>query len=283
MRSKTFISSFILKLLAIIFMTCDHIGLLFLTPYAYTNSYLSIIYWILRILGRFSLPIFAFLLSEGLVYTSSRLKYIFRLAIMAFIIGISILVIENVSTTSIPLNNIFVDLCIGASLITCLELPKVKKLYTLIPLLFFMLSVINGYLTFLPTNALNTQYSFYGVTLILAFYYIKKLYKMYSTNYCKNYQIDYEGFVLTDNNKFLSNIFASLALIIVNLCCWMILKVFPALDNFSYSIHIFSIFGFIFILFYNGKLGYNKKWFKYGSYLYYPLHLIILFLLSLIL
>ena len=233
MKNKTFMSSFILKLLAIIFMTCDHIGLLFFTPYAYTNSYLSIIYWILRILGRFSLPIFAFLLSEGLVHTSSRLK--------------------------------------------------VKKLYTLIPLLFFMLSVIIGYLTFLPTNALNTQYSFYGVTLILAFYYIKKLYKMYSTNYCKNYQIDYEGFVLTDNNKFLSNIFASLALIIVNLCCWMILKVFPSLDNFSYSIHIFSIFGFIFILFYNGKLGYNKKWFKYGSYLYYPLHLIILFLLSLIL
>ena len=63
----------------------------------------------------------------------------------------------------------------------------------------------------------------------------------------------------------------------------MIFKVFPSLDNFSYSIHIFSIFGFIFILFYNGKLGYNKKWFKYGSYLYYPLHLIILFLLSLIL
>ena len=87
MKNKTFMSSFILKLLAIIFMTCDHIGLLFLTPYAYTNSYLSIIYWILRILGRFSLPIFAFLLSEGLVYTSSRLKYIFRLAIMAFIIG----------------------------------------------------------------------------------------------------------------------------------------------------------------------------------------------------
>ena len=95
MRSKTFMSSFILKLLAIIFMTCDHIGLLFLTPYAYTDSYLSIIYWILRILGRFSLPIFAFLLSEGLVHTSSRLKYIFRLAIMAFIIGISILVIEK--------------------------------------------------------------------------------------------------------------------------------------------------------------------------------------------
>ncbi|MGM9859007.1 MAG: TraX family protein [Bacilli bacterium] len=283
MKNKTFLSSLVLKILAIFFMTFDHIGLLFLTPYASTNSSLGILYWILRILGRFSFPLFAFLISEGLTHTSNRLKYIFRLSIMALIIGVSIIVIENVSTTVIPLNNIFVDLCLGASLVTCLELNKFKKFYALIPLGIFILSLTNGYLDYLPTSAFNTQYSFYGVILILVFYFIKKLYKIYSKNYCENYQIDYEGFALTDNSQFLSNIFASLALIIVNLLCWMIFKVFPTLDNIYYSIHIFSIFAFIFILFYNGKLGYNKKWFKIGTYVYYPLHLIILFLLSLIL
>ena len=84
MKNKTFMSSFILKLLAIIFMTCDHIGLLFLTPYAYTNSYLSIIYWILRILGRFSLPIVAFLLSEAKELNNVLILFKFTVALDKF-------------------------------------------------------------------------------------------------------------------------------------------------------------------------------------------------------
>jgi len=37
------------------------------------------------------------------------------------------------------------------------------------------------------------------------------------------------------------------------------------------------------ILLYNGRRGYNAKWFQYGSYLYYPLHivaLIVIFIIS---
>ena len=32
-----------------------------------------------------------------------------------------------------------------------------------------------------------------------------------------------------------------------------------------------------FILLYSGKRGYNAKWFQYGSYLYYPIHLLVVF------
>ncbi|MBU4031120.1 conjugal transfer protein TraX, partial [Patescibacteria group bacterium] len=55
-------------------MVADHVGFLFF-PH---------ILW-LRIIGRISLPIFAFLIGEGYEKTSNVKKYFFRLAIFALI------------------------------------------------------------------------------------------------------------------------------------------------------------------------------------------------------
>ncbi|MBU2579680.1 conjugal transfer protein TraX [Patescibacteria group bacterium] len=67
-------SSFSLKIIAVITMVADHVGFLFF-PH---------ILW-LRIIGRISLPIFAFLIGEGYEKTSNVKKYFFRLAIFALI------------------------------------------------------------------------------------------------------------------------------------------------------------------------------------------------------
>lgn len=53
-----------LKILAAIFMTIDHIGVLLLPQVP-----------ILRIIGRLALPIFAFMIAEGCRYTRSKKKY----------------------------------------------------------------------------------------------------------------------------------------------------------------------------------------------------------------
>lgn len=53
-----------LKILAAVFMTIDHIGVLI-----FPNQIL------LRILGRLALPIFAFMIAEGCKYTRNRRKY----------------------------------------------------------------------------------------------------------------------------------------------------------------------------------------------------------------
>lgn len=53
-----------LKLIALITMTLDHIGSRLLPQYA-----------ILRIIGRLSMPIYAFLIAEGCRYTKNKLKY----------------------------------------------------------------------------------------------------------------------------------------------------------------------------------------------------------------
>ena len=53
-----------LKLIALITMTLDHIG-----------AYILPQYRLLRILGRISMPIYAFLIAEGCHYTKNKLKY----------------------------------------------------------------------------------------------------------------------------------------------------------------------------------------------------------------
>ncbi len=65
-------SSIFLKLIAVFFMTLDHIG-------ASTNIYY------LRIVGRIAFPIFAFLVAQSCIHTKDRKAYLLRLFIFAMI------------------------------------------------------------------------------------------------------------------------------------------------------------------------------------------------------
>ena len=42
------------------------------------------------------------------------------------------------------------------------------------------------------------------------------------------------------------------------------------------DLQLFAILAGVFILLYSGLRGYNKKWFQYGSYIYYLLHMLII-------
>ncbi len=70
-------SNFKLKLLAMLFMTIDHIG--YFIPSTNTS------HLIFRTIGRLSFPIFLFLILEGYTHTSNTRNYIKRLYIFAII------------------------------------------------------------------------------------------------------------------------------------------------------------------------------------------------------
>lgn len=63
-----------LKILALISMTCDHIGKQLLPNVLF-----------LQIIGRLAFPIFAFMIAEGCHYTKNRKKYLGTMALLAFI------------------------------------------------------------------------------------------------------------------------------------------------------------------------------------------------------
>lgn len=63
-----------LKILAMIAMTCDHVGLQLFPQYP-----------ILRLIGRLALPIYAYMVAEGCRHTRDRKKYLLRMAGMALL------------------------------------------------------------------------------------------------------------------------------------------------------------------------------------------------------
>lgn len=63
-----------LKILAMIAMTCDHVGLQLLPQYP-----------ILRLIGRLALPIYGYMVAEGCRHTRDRKNYLLRMAAMALL------------------------------------------------------------------------------------------------------------------------------------------------------------------------------------------------------
>ena len=61
-----------LKIIAMVSMLCDHVGLLFFPDHE-----------IFRIIGRIAFPIFAYMIAEGCRYTKNRAKYLGMIAAMA--------------------------------------------------------------------------------------------------------------------------------------------------------------------------------------------------------
>ena len=67
-----------IKLLAITAMTIDHIALVFVPSG-------SILYYVMRLIGRLTARLMAFMLTEGYRFTRSRSRYLLRLVIFALI------------------------------------------------------------------------------------------------------------------------------------------------------------------------------------------------------
>ncbi len=72
-------TNFQLKILALIFMTIDHIGYFVPIDKSYTP------HLVMRMIGRLSFPIFLFLILEGYKHTSNKKKYVISLYIFALI------------------------------------------------------------------------------------------------------------------------------------------------------------------------------------------------------
>lgn len=150
-------SSFSLKLLALIAMLIDHIGGHLLPEFA-----------ILRIIGRLAFPIYAFLLAQGCHYTHNMRKYLARLLIFAFISEIPFDLLSTGKPFYFGDQNVYFTLFLGALGIYFYQLIKKKKHNVPLALLPSIVMVGLGYL-------LKVDYRFYGVALIIAFYVLNDL------------------------------------------------------------------------------------------------------------
>lgn len=165
---KKCLSNFDLKLIAIITMTIDHIGVVFGT--VFSNF--------LRAVGRLSFPIFAFLLIEGYVHTKSFGKYFLRLLILAIISEVIYDYVFFDSFIYMGANNIFFTLALGLLTLFLLDKSKgmIKRyfkdsidLVIILPITYLLIIVIMG----LIGEFLNFSYGMLGI-LIISFFYLFK-------------------------------------------------------------------------------------------------------------
>ena len=139
-----------LKVIALVSMTLDHI--------AYYLMDKSIAYDAMRTVGRMAFPIFAFLLVEGYVHTSSVRKYALSLFSFALVSDIPWWLLNHDNT-----HNVFFTLLLG--LIAIEGMSKIDNK----PLLWCVLMItICAIATFL-----HVDYEYSGILLICAFHIFK--------------------------------------------------------------------------------------------------------------
>lgn len=238
-----------LKTIACISMLLDHIGY-FLFPQ------LTVLRWA----GRIAFPLFAFFIGEGCVYTSNRKKYHLQIIILGIACQAVYVIEDIISNGKITFSssclyfNILLTFSLG--IFACFTVCDIKKclasgnkkdaLWGCIVLCIYclMLWALCIFLWICRKQG-DSMYFDYGICGMLL--------PLTATVY---------------RNRKLKLCLFTLGVIIYCLV-------------FTYSIPYvwFSLLAPVLLLFYNGKSG-SKK-FKYGFYIFYPLHIAVIYLIDL--
>lgn len=241
---KPQLSATAIKLIAIIAMTIDHTAMTFVSPD-------SALYYVMRCIGRITAPIMCFFLVEGFRYTRSRKNYLLRLGIFAILSQPFYfpLVIQRMPTSTLDFLthlNILFTLGISFLLLCLLDSPKRTKPANIILMaLLFSLSQFCDWSYMIPIWT-------------LVFYFCR-------------------------GKKQLPLLFIIVSLFTLPL---IFIKNYDSFWSFSYQFG--AVLALIPLSFYNGKRGgsdtkLKKKISRWFFYVYYPVHMFLLLVLTCIL
>lgn len=256
-----------LKILALICMVVDHIGEFF------PQSPM----WF-RCIGRVSVPLFFYCSAWGFYYTSNRKKYLIRLYLLGILMSIGNIVISFfVRKETVLCNNIFVTLFLGGIIVSLFDMKntnkeKVKWLILLVvqQIIAFWLCAIFAELLQIP-DFVDTYMLYYGYGALFG----SAIFTEGSIWFVLFFVIVY---FLKEKKACLSAFVLSFSVILELL----IRRTYYMRGPASYLVP-FNRFQWLMILaipcfwIYNGKKGKGIKWFYY---LFYPLHIWILYVVS---
>jgi hypothetical protein len=241
-----FITTSMLKIIAILLMLIDHLGASLFPKVT-----------ILRLVGRLSFPIFAYLIAIGYSKTKSFSKYLKRLLIFAMIsqIPFSLAFSKGINIKNLsdflgflvggtnPHLNIFFTLALGLLAIRVYDKEK-----------FELARIIDIMCLGITAQVFHTDYSIYGVAMILAFY-------VFRDNKIKTVISQAIVYILFDSYQILFYIYK-----------------FPGITlDISWFSQSLSILALIFIFMYNNEKGKDIKYFFYA---FYPVHLLVIGLIK---
>lgn len=259
-------------------MTLDHVA-----KFMYFNEISLQIANILEIFGRLGFPLFILLLVEGVKHTSNFGKYALRLGILAAVILAGQIVIHHGFMDIYGFYSPIIDLLLCAVILYLLKQNNRKSFWAILPIAYIILSFIvmsiedqRGIEIWWFPFYLRSGYNIFALLLSLGFFYSYPIAKTMLKNF-GNASENLEG---TPYERLLVNTLMCFALLLAVVLVYLI-GLLPGGDIYNIAHEAYAMCAVIFIFFYSGELGYNKKWFKYGAYVYFPLHIIIIFLVFL--
>lgn len=227
-------STFQIKVIAILTMVIDHVGLYFFPELT-----------VLRVIGRLSFPLFAWLIANGAYHTKNISQYTVRIFVFALISQVPYLLVNRTTINDFVGLNIFFTLGLGLLAIQLIRKTNKKILWMLITALFSLIGFV-----------LHVDYDAAGVLSIVFFYiYFNHVGKMILT----------QAFLF-----FAYYTIPVLEQLTRQQVTWDQINMVALLQ----PIAVVSV---IFIARYSGKEG---KKAKYLFYIFYPLHLIVIYIIK---
>ena len=244
-RNGRGLSASTLKIIGCIFMVIDHIGVILLPDLE-----------ILRIIGRLSYPFFAYFIAEGCRYTRNKLKrFLLVLGLAVLCEGVYFIMMDELD------GGILVNFCLSILLIYQVQAIKkalAQKNFVKVGLfLILFVASVAGVYAFVE-RVLWVDYGFWGV--LIPVWAVLPDYKEGEAPACF---------------KALSGRPVKLLCFSVGLLCLCISR------GLFENIQSYSLLALPILALYNGQPG--RKGFKYGFYLFYPAHLVVLWGISFLL
>lgn len=217
-----------LKIIALLAMTCDHVGKELLPQFDF-----------LQLIGRLALPIFAYMIAEGAFYTKKRRKYLLNLALLAFVCQLVYFFVMG-SLYQCILVTFSLSVCLIYAFDFCLKKQNLQGGLVAGAVLAAVIFICTELPLLLPRTDFWIDYGIWGVVLPL--------------------------FVFLGKKKSSKLLLAALGMLLL------------AIDLGGMQWYSFAALPLLAL--YNGKRG---KWkMKNLFYIYYPAHLVVIYLISLL-
>lgn len=218
------LSGSVLKVIALVSMVTDHCAY-------YLMEHGTLLYEVMRCLGRIAFPVFAFLIAEGFRYTQNRMKYFLQLLGFAIVSEVPWYLLNGADGT----HNVFFTLSLGVLALAAFE--TLKKDGTLCGAVILSIACFAFWS--------GVDYEWRGILMMVMFYLLSNV----------------------SNTSFPSS---------------RKMQLFCAFPFMMHYGMVGSLLACLVIACYDGIRGFiHGKVVKYGFYAFYPVHLIIVFLLSL--
>ncbi|MCL2083402.1 MAG: conjugal transfer protein TraX [Oscillospiraceae bacterium] len=231
-------SAFVIKVIAMTAMLIDHTGLA-LRPELPEWLYLT-----MRSIGRIAMPLFCFMIAEGLFHTRNVKKYLARLAVFAFIsiVPFSLFDTRGSQLFSFECQNVGFTLFLGLLGVSLFDFFSAKNQKGAALLAIIGVAII--------AMLIRSDYDAFGIYYIFIFYCFRKRFGAMSLALTA-------GFVLAA-------------------------VLFGAKHGFTFIafMHLFAPLALIPIILYSGKKGSDSVMFKWLFWSFYPAHLLILAILA---